>query len=110
MADRDSTHHPSPTDYWRWTHSGVEKLFVETCPWASVRVTPASGTTACLGMLFAMYLDLGLHRIGLRGVAHPLIAVIDAIATGVDGRSARMREPGPGGLFANFRIVAEVER
>ena len=30
--------------------------------WASVRVTPASGTTACLGMLFAMYLDLGFRR------------------------------------------------
>ena len=22
-------YHPSPTDYWRWTHAGLEKLFAE---------------------------------------------------------------------------------
>ena len=58
-------YHPSPTDYWRWTHAGLEKLFTENGTWASVRVMPASGTTACLGMLFAMYLDLGFRRVGL---------------------------------------------
>ncbi len=103
-------YHPSPTDYWRWTHAGLEKLFAENGPRASVRVTPASGTTACLGMLFAMYLDLGFRRIGLRGVVRPLIAVINTVATAIDGRSARLREPGPGGLFANFHVVAEVAR
>ena len=101
-------YHPSPTDYWRWTHAGPEKLFAENGPWASVRVTPASGTTACLGMLFAMYLDFGFRRIGLRGVVRPLIAVINTVAAGIDGRSARLREPGPGGLFANFHVVAEM--
>ena len=103
-------YHPSPTDFWRWTHAGLEKLFAENGPWASVRVTPASGTTACLGMLFAMYLDLGFHGIGLRGLVRPLIAVINTVATGIDGRSARLREPGPGGLYANFHVVAEVAR
>ncbi len=103
-------YHPSPTDYWRWTHAGLEKLFAENGPRASVTVTPASGTTACLGMLFAMYLDLGFRRIGLRGVVRPLIAVINTVATAIDGRSSRLREPGPGGLFANFHVVAEVAR
>ena len=103
-------YHPSPTDYWRWTHAGLEKLFAENGTWASVRVTPASGTTACLGMLFAMYLDLGFRRVGLGAVARPLVAVINTVATGIDGRSARLREPGPGGLFANFHVVAEVAR
>jgi SAM-dependent methyltransferase len=103
-------YHPSPTDYWRWTHAGLEKLFAENGTWASVRVTPASGTTACLGMLFAMYLDLGFRRVGLGFAAKPLVAAINTVATGIDGRSARLREPGPGGLFANFHIVAEVAR
>src|SRR5206468_144691 len=47
-------YHPSPTDYWRWTHAGLEKLFAENGGWSSVRVTPASGTTACIGMIISM--------------------------------------------------------
>ena len=74
------------------------------------QVTAAPGTAACLGMLFAMYLDLGFRRIGLSGVVRPLIAVINTVATGIDGGSARLREPGPGGLYANFHVVAEVAR
>jgi SAM-dependent methyltransferase len=103
-------YHPSPTDYWRWTHAGLEKLFVDNGSWSSVRVTPASGTTACLGMLISMYLDLGFRRVGLGLAAKPLIAAINTVATGIDECSPQLREPGPGGLFANFHVVAEVPR
>lgn len=101
-------YHPSPTDYWRWTHAGLEKLFADNGDWASVQVTAASGTTACLGMLFAMYLDLGFRRVGAGGLAKPLVAAINTVAMAIDARSARLRDPGPGGLFANFHIVGEV--
>jgi SAM-dependent methyltransferase len=101
-------YHPSPTDYWRWTHAGLEKLFAENGSWASVRVTPASGTTACLGMMASIYLDLAFRRIGARGLARPLVAGINTVAGAVDRHSPRLREPGPGTLFANFHVVAEV--
>lgn len=101
-------YHPSPTDYWRWTHAGLEKLFAENGSWASVRVTPASGTTACLGMMASIYLDLAFRRVGARGLARPLIAGINTVAGAVDRHSPRLREPGPGTLFANFHVVAEV--
>jgi hypothetical protein len=100
-------YHPSPTDYWRWTHAGLEKLFVENGAWASVRVTPASGTTACLGMMVSMYLDLAFNRLHARGLAKPLVAGINTVAAFVDSSSSRLREPGPGTLFANFHVVAE---
>jgi len=103
-------YHPSPTDYWRWTHAGLEKLFSENGAWASVRVTPASGTTACLGMLLSMYLDLAFRRLRLGVVARPLVAGINTVAGAVDRRSTRLTEPGPGSLFANFHVVAEVPR
>ena len=80
------------------------------CEWASVRVTPASGTTACLGMLVAMYLALGSRRMRLGALAKPLAAAINTAAAGIDGRSARLRASSPGGLFANFHVVAEVPR
>jgi len=103
-------YHPSPTDYWRWTHAGLEKLFRDNGAWASVRVTPASGTTACLGMLLSMYFDLMFRRVGLGVFARPLVAAVNTVAGAIDGRSARLREPGPGTLFANFHVVAEVAR
>jgi len=103
-------YHPSPSDYWRWTHAGLEKLLLENGDWSSVRVTPASGTTACLGMIASIYLDLALNRLHVRGLAKPLIAAINTAAGAVDGHSPRLREPGPGTLFANFHVVAEVPR
>ena len=79
--------------------------------WASVRVTPASGTTACLGMIVAMYLDLGFRRCRPRLVARPLVAAINTVA------SAHRRPLEPSArararvtLFANFHVVAEVPR
>jgi SAM-dependent methyltransferase len=101
-------YHPSPTDYWRWTHAGLEKLFRENGEWASVRVTPASGTTACLGMLFSMYLDLSFRRLHLGVVARPLVAGVNTLAEAIDSGSERLREPSPGTLFANLHVVAEV--
>ncbi len=100
-------YHPSPTDYWRWTHAGLEKLFADNADWASVRVTPASGTTACLGMIASLYLDLAARRARAGALARPLVAGINTVAAAVDARSARLREPGPGTLFANFHVVAE---
>jgi SAM-dependent methyltransferase len=102
-------YHPSPTDYWRWTHAGLAKLFAENADWASVRVTPASGTTACVGMIFAMNLDLALRRIHAKRVSRPLVTTINRTAEAIDRRSKRLREPTqPGTLFANFHVVAEV--
>jgi SAM-dependent methyltransferase len=101
-------YHPAPTDYWRWTHTGLEKLFVENADWGSVRVTPSSGTTACLGMLISIYLDLVFRRVRLGLAAKPLIAAINTVGMSVDRRSKYLTEPGHSSLFANFHVVAEV--
>lgn len=102
-------YHPSPTDYWRWTHAGLEKIFVENAAWASVRVTPSSGTTSCVGMIVAMNLDLALRRVHAGRVSKALVTTINRAAEAIDRRSARLREPTqPGTLFANFHVVAEV--
>ena len=102
-------YHPSPTDYWRWTHAGLEKLFRENGTWASVSVTPASGTTACVAMIISINLSLALRGVHIGALARPLVSVLNGVAETVDARSARLRSPGQGGtLFANFHVVAEV--
>ena len=104
------SYHPSPTDYWRWTHAGLEKLLAGNGDCASVRVTPASGTTALLGMIASIYLDPAFRRVRVDGVARPLIAAINTLAGAVDRHSARLWEPGPETPFANVHVLAEAPR
>lgn len=102
-------YHPSPTDYWRWTHAGLEKLFRENGEWASIRVTPASGTTACIGMIISLNLSLVFRRLHLGLLARPLVWAVNAVSETVDAHSTRLMAPAqPGTLFANFHVVAEV--
>ena len=98
-------YHSSRTDYGRWTHAGFEKLFAEIGTWESVRVTPASGTTACLGMIASIYLDLAFRQLHAGGVARTLIAAVNTVAGAVDRYSPRVREPHPGTLFASFHVA-----
>jgi SAM-dependent methyltransferase len=100
-------YHPNPDDFWRWTHAGLERLFRENGPWSAVNVTPASGTTACLGMLVAIYINLLAKRVRATPLAAPLVAALNAGAAAVDRAVPRLREPGPGTLFANYHVVAE---
>jgi SAM-dependent methyltransferase len=103
-------YHPCPTDYRRWTHAGLEKLFTESGAWESVRVTPASGTTACLGMIASISLDLAFNQLRARRLARPVIAAVNTVAGAIDRDSAPLREPGPGTLSANFHVVAGAPR
>ena len=41
-------YHPSPTDYWRWTHAGLELMFGRSAAWQAVHVTPVGGAATCL--------------------------------------------------------------
>jgi SAM-dependent methyltransferase len=102
-------YHPSPTDYWRWTHAGLERLFQENGEWASVRVTPASGTTACIGMIISLNVSLAFRRFRLGVLAQPLVSAVNLVAETLDAHSSRLMSPTqPGTLFANFHVVAEV--
>ena len=103
------TYHPPPpttgaarTPAWRGPVNNGAR--------ASVRVIPASGTTACPGMLLAMYLDLAFRRVRLGPLGRLIVTAINVIAGAVDGLSSRLREPGSGMLFANYHVVAEVPR
>lgn len=99
-------YHPLPGDYWRWTHAGLEKVLRDNGEWASVNVTPASGTTACIAMLLNVYIDLAARRARVGALAKPVVAALNSAAAAIDGRSAQLRGPGPGSLHANYHVVA----
>jgi len=100
-------YHPAPVDLWRWTHAGLDRLFRENADWSSLSVRPSSGTTACLGMLVAIYADLLARRVHLAPVGRAVAAGLNRGAAALDRRSTDLSEPRSGSLIANFHVVAE---
>ena len=100
-------YHPSPVDLWRWTHAGLERLFTQSAAWSSVTVRPSSGTTACLGMLASIYIDLLSRRAHVAPAGRALVSGINHAAAALDGRSTGLREIRSGALIANFHVVAD---
>ena len=100
-------YHPSPQDYWRWTHAGLERLFTENADWESVEVEPAGGTATCLAMLLG---DLHRDRVPPRAraaLARGPVWLLNRSAAALDARFRSLREPRPGSLTANFHVVAK---
>jgi SAM-dependent methyltransferase len=100
-------YHPAPVDLWRWTHAGLDRLFRENADWSSLSVRPSSGTTACLGMLVAIYADLLARRAHVPALGRALSAGLNRGAAALDRRSSDLREPRSGSLIANLHVVAE---
>lgn len=100
-------YHPAPDDLWRWTHTGLERLFHENGDWSAVSVRPGSGTAACVGMIVGTFMHLLAKRLGVPALAKPVIALLNAAGEALDARVPALREPQPGTLFANYHVVAE---
>ena len=98
-------YHPSPVDYWRWTHEGLRRLFAENAEWSSLSVEPAAGTGAALAMLLGTYIEIALRRTVL---ARPPVWLLNRIGSALDARSPRLREPLPGSLIPNLHVVGIV--
>jgi SAM-dependent methyltransferase len=98
-------YHPSPVDYWRWTHTGLQRLFEENAEWSSVSVEPAAGTASGLAMLLGTFVEIALRRTAL---ARPPVWLLNRLGAALDARSAMLRDPVPGSLIPNFHVVARV--
>ena len=96
-------YHPSPVDYWRWTHEGLRRLFEQNGSWSSVSVEAAAGTASGLAMLLGTYVEIALRHSVL---AKPPVLVLNKVGVALDARSAQLRNPVPGSLIPNFHVVA----
>jgi SAM-dependent methyltransferase len=100
-------YHPAPVDHWRWTHTGLELLFLRNGAWSSVRVWPAGGTATCLAAMTGIYFDLLLRRAHLTPVARGLVWMLNTTGAGLDRRIASLRATKPGSIFLNYHVVAD---
>ena len=98
-------YHPSPVDYWRWTHDGPRAAVRASTPTGrALSVEPAAGTASALAMLLGTYVEIALRRTVL---ARPPVWLLNrAAAARSNARSSRLREPIPGSLIPNFHVVA----
>ena len=99
-------YHPNPDDLWRWTHTGLERLFRENGSWSSVTVTPGAGTTATVAMLVAHVVDLLFKRAHVRPLGRPLVLALNAAGEALDRAVPLLHEPIPGSLAANYHVEA----
>jgi SAM-dependent methyltransferase len=98
-------YHPSPVDYWRWTHEGLSRLFTTSADWKAVTVTPAAGTASALAMLLGTYVEIALRRTFL---AKPPVWALNRIGAALDARVGSLRDPVPGSLIPNLHVVATI--
>jgi SAM-dependent methyltransferase len=97
-------YHPSPNDYWRWTHTGLRLLFERNGDWSSLSVSPAAGSGSTLAMLLANYAEAALHR---TVVSRGVVSLIHLTGAALDSAIPRLRELRQGSLTANFHVVAD---
>lgn len=99
-------YHPNPEDLWRWTHSGLERLFVENGPWSEVKVEPGAGSAATAAMVVAHLLDLLFKRAHIRPLGRPVVAALNAIGEGVDHALPELASTRPGTFAPNYHVAA----
>ncbi len=100
-------YHPAPEDHWRWTHTGLERLFARNGAWSAIAVRPAGGIASALAAMNVIYVDLVFRRAHLTPIGKGLVALMNSAAAGLDRRVRSLREPRPGSLFVNYHVVAE---
>lgn len=104
------SYHPSPEDYWRWTHEGLKRVFRTNADWEGLVVEPSGGTAACLAMLLGAYTELAFGRIGLKRLSRGPVWLLNRSAAQLDRRIPQLSIPQPGALAANLHVVATVGR
>lgn len=104
-------YHPDPPDsdrdYWRWTHSGLRKLFGDNGAWVELDVVENGNVLACVISLFAIYLEEGSRRRLPSSVTRGLVATLNRLGETLDRRyPPHARVPHPGSLTANYLVHA----
>lgn len=104
-------YHPDPPtsdrDYWRWTHSGLMRIFRQTGEWSDIRLEEQGNVVACIGYIVAQYVDEFGQRLGIDLVRRAMLRVLNSSAEWLDHRfPPAARVPMGGSLSANYLVTA----
>lgn len=97
-------YHSAPYDFWRWTHSGLERLLTTTGDWSDLDVYANGGTGTALAYLMGRELETAVPRAGK--AARAAVLALNAIGWNLDRSARRDPSAGPPNLAANYLAVA----
>lgn len=83
-----SYYHPIPVDHWRWTHTGLRKLF-EQAGFQVRSIEGTTGTLTTLTTLAASYFLGAAHRLGCAHVAAYALVPVNLLVRVLDGVDRR---------------------
>jgi hypothetical protein len=98
---RRQVYHPSPEDYWRWTHAGLRRLFTENRGLAVRSRCIRPGTASCLAMLLGVYTEIAFRRAGATAARARAGLALNSGADALDRRPRSCASLRPGSLTAN---------
>jgi len=99
-------YHPSPNDYWRWTHSGLARLLQQHGGFDEVVLHHNAGTASAITYLLFRQLEVLASRKGLAAVLRPATFAANVLAWRADLLYASRYPDRPPDLCANYLAVA----
>lgn len=104
-------YHPDPSDsdrdYWRWTHSGLSRIFNQAAEWEELKVQAQGDVVACLGYITAQYADELGKKVPVPKLGDVLVTLINVVSEWVDARfPPNARFPNPGSMNSNYLVTA----
>lgn len=104
-------YHPDPPesdrDYWRWTHSGLKRIFNQAADWDELTVQAQGDVMACVGYIVAQYADELGRKARVSAIGSGLVYLINVLSEWLDARfPPNARFPKPGSMSSNFLVTA----
>jgi SAM-dependent methyltransferase len=104
-------YHPDPPDsdrdYWRWTHSGLARIFNQAADWQELKVQAQGDVMACLGYILAQYADELGKKTRIPALGRALVGLVNVVAEWLDARfPPNARFPRPGSMSSNYLVTA----
>ncbi len=104
-------YHPDPPgsdqDYWRWTHSGLRRLFESHGTWNSIGVEGCGEMLSCVGYVLAQFLGEAVDRAPLSHAGALAMRAFNRSVERMDRRfPPRARTPAGGSISSTYLVSA----
>lgn len=98
--------HPTPNDYWRWTHQGLETLVAGVDGLELVEIVPHGSTPLALAQLAAFYVERETRYTRWRRPGLRIVAAINRAGAALDKRFPELEYPHTDSLIINYLVIA----
>lgn len=101
-------YHPDPVDYWRWTHTGLRRLF-ETAGFRVHIVEACEGVPSVAALLLGHLAARAAHRLRVWFLLRPILIALHTVAIALDppNRTRVPSDMAAGTIAINYLVVAE---